>query len=100
MRTNSQATYTDRMEQSTAVVVGGASVTVAAANPSRVEITITNDHAANIRYLCLGDTATVNSGIRLNAAGGNYTTRAYSGVINAIATGAGTGVLVSEIGFS
>lgn len=87
----------DTANQSTAVSVGTSSVTVADANPDRVEITVTNDHATQIVYLCLGATAESNKGIRLNAAGGSYTTHAYTGVVSAIASGASTTVLVSEV---
>lgn len=98
MHTNNQATYSDAVKTNTAVSVGGTSTQVAAAFPGRVEITICNDHATQIVYLSLGVAATANSGIRINAAGGSYTTRSYSGAIFAIATGSATGVLVSEIG--
>jgi hypothetical protein len=79
------------------VTIGGSSATVVAANPGRVEITIVNDHATQIAYLSLGGTAVVGSGIRLNAAGGSYTTNAYTGAINGIATGAGTVLTFTQI---
>jgi hypothetical protein len=86
------------------VSVGAASGTVVAANISRRELTIVNDHATQIVYLALNitdgstvPTAVLNSGIRLNAAGGSWTTNAYKGPIAAIATGAATGVTVAEI---
>lgn len=78
------------------VTVGGSSTAVVAANDARVEVTICNDHATQIVYLALGSTAVLNKGIRLNAAGGSYTTGAFSGAINAIATGAGTVVTFAE----
>lgn len=79
------------------VSVGTSSVTVVAANPQRVEVTICNDHATQVVYLALGPLAFANVGIRLNAAGGSYTTTSYTGIITAIATGAATGVAFSEI---
>lgn len=96
---SNQATQADAaFEPGTSVSVGAASAVVAAANPRRVEITITNDHASNILYLRLGaSTALVNTGIRVNAAGGSYTTRAYTGEIRGIASGASTTTLVTEI---
>jgi hypothetical protein len=85
-------------QPSTAVACGAASVTVAAANPDRAEITIQNDHATQIIYLNLGPQAAVlNEGIRLNAAGGSWTSQAYTGQITGIATGATTPALVTEV---
>lgn len=85
-------------EPGTAVSVGTTSTVIAAANPDRVEITITNDHATQILYLKLaGAAAEANKGIRVNAAGGSYTTNAYTGEIRGIASGATTPVLVVEI---
>jgi hypothetical protein len=83
--------------QASFATVGAASGAVVAANPSRIEVTIVNDHATQIVYLSLGGTAVVGSGIRLNAAGGSYTTNAYTGAINGIATGASTNVCFSEV---
>lgn len=89
---------------STTVSVGAGSGTVAATNISRRELTIVNDHATQIVYLALNTTdgttvptAVLNSGIRLNAAGGSWTTNAYKGPVAGIATGAATGVTVAEI---
>lgn len=86
------------------VTVGGSSGTIVAANISRRELTIVNDHATQIVYLALNTTdgstvptAALNAGIRLNAAGGSWTTNAYKGPVAAIASGAGTGVTVAEI---
>lgn len=84
-------------EPGKAVSVGAASTEVAAANPDRAEITVQNDHATQIVYLALGATAVANEGIRLNAAGGSWTSQAFTGAVNAIATGAATGVLVTEV---
>lgn len=79
------------------VSVGTSSVEIVAANNDRVEVTICNDHASQILYLSLGGTAEANKGIRVNAAGGSYTTSAYTGAINGIATGAATVATVSEV---
>lgn len=78
--------------------------TVVAANISRRELTIVNDHATQVVYLALNTTdgstvpsAVANSGIRLNGAGGSWTTNAYKGPVAAISVG-GTSVLtVAEI---
>lgn len=82
------------------------STTVVAANVSRRELTVVNDHATQVVYLALNTadgtggtvpTAVANSGIRLNAAGGSWTTNAYKGPVAAISVG-GTSVLtVAEI---
>ena len=88
------------------VSVGTSSGTIVPANISRRELTIVNDHATQIVYLALNTadgsggtvpTAVANSGIRLNAAGGSWTTNAYKGPVAAIASGASTGVTVAEI---
>lgn len=84
-------------EPGKAVSVGAASAEVAAANADRAEITVQNDHATQVVYLKLGATAVANQGIRLNAAGGSWTSQAYTGAVNAIATGAATPVLVTEV---
>lgn len=86
------------------ISVGAASGTIVASNISRRELTVVNDHATQIVYLALNTTdgstvptAVLNSGIRLNAAGGSWTTNAYKGPVAGIATGAATGVTVAEI---
>lgn len=80
------------------VTVGTSTTSLVAANPQRVEITICNDHATQVLYLSLGTAAAVAStGIRVNGAGGSYTTRAYTGAIQAIASGATTVVTITEI---
>ena len=48
------------------------SVVVLEANPRRIGATIQNDSAVDVIYLAKGDVAAVNTGIRLNAAGGSY----------------------------
>lgn len=85
-------------EPGTAVTVGGTTTSLVAANNVRAEITICNDHATQLVYLKLGTAAAeLNKGIRINAAGGSYTTSAYRGAIQAIASGATTVVTVTEI---
>lgn len=80
------------------VSVGAADIQIVPANTGRVEITICNDHATQIIYLSLGGAAAVVSkGIRLNAAGGSYTTTSYTGEIRAIASGAATVACITEI---
>lgn len=86
------------------VSVGAASATIVQANNARSEITICNDHATQVAYLMLNTTdgttvptALANQGIRLSAAGGSWTSNAYTGPIAAIATGAATVLTVSEI---
>lgn len=82
----------------TAVSVTTGSTVVASPNADRAEITITNDHATQIVYLKLAAAAaTANSGIRLNAAGGSYTTSAYTGEIRGISVGGTSTVLVVEV---
>lgn len=73
--------------------------TVVNANISRRELTVVNDHATQVVYLALNTTdgstvpaAVANSGVRLNAAGGSWTTNAYKGPVAAISVG-GTSVL-------
>lgn len=74
---------------------GAASSVVASRDMGRVNITIVNDHATQIIYLALATTdnvpptATVNNGIRLNAAGGSWSS-SFKGHIAAIGSGAGT----------
>lgn len=85
----------------TAVTVGGASTAVVAKNQGRREITICNDHATQIAYLAFPSddstpTAALNAGIRLNAAGGSWTSNVWDGPVYAIATGAGTVLTIFE----
>lgn len=70
---------------------------VVAANPSRIELTICNDHATQVVYLALGATAVASQGIRLNGAGGSYTTTAYTGAVRAISVGGTSVVTVTEV---
>jgi hypothetical protein len=82
--------------KSTHGTAGVASAVVAAKNLGRREVTVVNDHATQIIYLMLATddgvapTAVVGDGIRLNAAGGSWTSNAWEGAIACIATGAGT----------
>lgn len=81
---------------------GAASAVVAVENIGRREITIVNDHATQIIYLQLATvagtapTAVVGQGIRLNAAGGSWTSNLYQGAIASIATGAATVYTIAE----
>ncbi len=77
--------------------IGATSGVVVPANDNRVAAYVCNDHATNIVYLSLGGTAVANEGIRLNAAGGAVVIYHYSGVITAIASGADTNVIFSEV---
>jgi hypothetical protein len=57
---------------------------VVAKNQGRREITICNDHATQIAYLAFPTddstpTAALNAGIRLNAAGGSWTSNVWDG---------------------
>lgn len=104
MPRNSFAGHSNVAKTCTAVTVGAASAPVVQANNARVEITIVNDHATQVAYLMLNTTdgtsvptAVANSGIRLSAAGGSWTSNSYTGPIAAIATGASTVLTVSEI---
>lgn len=80
-----------------AVSVLTSSTALVAANPNRREVTVCNDHATQVVYLSLGGTAVANQGIRLNAAGGSYTTNAYTGAIAAISVGGTSPVTVTEV---
>lgn len=85
-----------------AVTVGTSSVALIGANIGRREITICNDHATQVVYLMLATnadvlpTAVANQGIRLNAAGGSWTSNMWDGAVAAIASGADTPVTVVE----
>lgn len=82
--------------------VGTASAVAATENIGRREITIVNDHATNILYLQLATTggvaptAVAGQGIRLNAAGGSWTSNAWDGAVAVIASGAGTNYTIIE----
>lgn len=80
------------------VSVGTSSSVIVPANGDRIELNVINDHATQIVYLRLdGGPAVVGQGIRLNAAGGSWTTQAYQGPVSAIATGVATGVTIAEV---
>jgi hypothetical protein len=90
---------TNTVSAQTVVSVLSTDTALVAANANRVELTITNDHATQVVYLSFGTTAaTANNCMRLNAAGGSYTTRSYTGAIRAISVGGTSAVLVLEIG--
>ena len=67
------------------VSVGTSSTQVLAANSNRKLLILVNDSDEPI-YVCLGATATLNNGIRLNASGGALAldNPIYKGVVNAI----------------
>lgn len=67
------------------VSVGSSNTQVLAANSSRKLLILVNDSDENI-YIALGETAILNSGIRLNKKGGSLTLDdpKYTGVVNAI----------------
>jgi hypothetical protein len=76
--------------------VGVASAQLVASFPSRTSLTIVND-SANTIYLGLGTAAVVGSGIRLNANGGSWTTTAWTGAVNAIATAASSNATIVDL---
>lgn len=78
------------------VSVATTSTVVAASNLNRLEIIIVND-SDTVIYLRLGTSAVLNSGIRLNAGGGSFTTDKYTGQINAISSVAGKNLTVAEV---
>lgn len=91
-------TRTRTASTSGAVTVGAASVAALASNPDRKVATFVND-STNIIYLQLGATAVSGEGIRLNASGGAYVidnNNLFTGAVNAIATGAGSNLVVTE----
>ena len=77
------------------VDVSGSSTPVIAANANRRELTVIND-STDVIYLKRGTSAALNSGIRLNASGGSYTTQIYTGPLAAISTGSLSRLLVVE----
>lgn len=80
----------------TAVSVATTDTPVLASNLGRREVTIVND-GANVVYLSFGTgAATANAGVRLNAAGGSYTTNNWQGAIRGIAVTAASVVTVAE----
>jgi hypothetical protein len=79
----------------TAVSVGTTDTAILPANLGRREVTIVND-GANVVYLSFGTAAVANAGVRLNAAGGSYTTNNWEGTIRGIAVTAASVVTVAE----
>ena len=77
--------------------VGTSSGQIVAANSSRQELYIYNNHATNVVYLSLGGTAAVGQGARINPNGDYFYTASYTGAVSAIATGASTGVSIAEV---
>jgi hypothetical protein len=65
------------------------------ANLGRREVTIVND-GANVVYLNFGTSAVANAGVRLNAAGGSYTTNNWEGTVRGIASRPPRVVTVAE----
>jgi hypothetical protein len=71
---------------------------VVAANANRLQIDIVND-SDTVVYLHLGTTGgAVNSGIRLNANGGAWSSTFYTGAIRSICTAASKVLTVAEVG--
>lgn len=85
-----------------AVSVAVTSTPIAAKNLGRREITIVNDHATQVVYLALATddgvapTAVANSGIRLNAAGGSWTSNLWDGAVAGISVGGTSVVTIAE----
>jgi hypothetical protein len=69
--------------------------TVAAANDSRVSLTLTND-SENVIYVWKGEGAEVSKGIRL-AAGQGVSFDNYTGIVTAAAKTAKSNLCVSEV---
>lgn len=77
-------------------------IQIVGANNNRQELTVINDDATNVVYLALqtsdsAPTPVLNSGIRLNAAGGSWTTRTFRGSVYGIAKTGTCVVTVTEI---
>ena len=78
--------------------VGVATGVALAANEARANAVFVND-SSEVIYLSRGNAAVIGRGIRLNANGGSYEIDAsnlFVGVVNGIATGAGSNLTVSE----
>jgi hypothetical protein len=88
------------MGKTIAILSGGFDVTVTSVqilpiDPGRRELTIVND-GANVVYLNFGTSAaSAGNGVRLNAAGGSYTTNNWEGPVQAIALTATTRVTIA-----
>lgn len=82
----------------TTVSCGVASGAALAANDSRNFLLLVNDHLSQVIYVAVDAVATVNNGIRINAAGGShqFAVKVPIGALTCIATGAATPLLISE----
>lgn len=95
--------YASEASASTFVTVGTGSTVVRPAAGGRQELTLVNDHATQVVYLALQTqpgvppTAVAGSGIRLNPAGGSYTTHIFRGAIAGISVGGASNVTVAEV---
>lgn len=69
---------------------------VAADNPSRISLTLTND-SENTIYVFKGKGAKVGEGIRLNKGGGSIVIDDYTGLVTAAASIAESNLCVSEV---
>ena len=80
-----------------AVSIGNTSTEIRAANDSRKILALVNNSDVNI-FISLGGTAALNSGIRLNANGGNIVIAnpIYTGVVNGIAATSGHSLVGME----
>lgn len=94
--------YIDSAKTSGAVSVAVTSTPIVARNQGRQEISIVNDNATQVVYLAFettpggGATAVANSGVRLNAGGGSWTSNTYRGAISGISVGGTSVVTVAE----
>lgn len=80
----------------TAVSVATTDTPILPQNIGRREITIVND-GANVVYLSFGTgAAAANAGVRLNAAGGSWSSNNWQGAIRGIAVTAASVVTVAE----
>lgn len=84
----------------TTAVIGAVTGAALAANADRKYVLLVND-SDSVIYLKIGAAAVLNQGIRLNANGGSYEMSSAYGnidtrVINAISSGAGKVLLVTE----
>ena len=80
------------------VLVGTGSTGVLDRNPNRKFATFVNDSDQTI-YVFLGSPAVLNTGIRLNAFGGNYeinATNLFTGPVTAICLSGGKNLVVME----
>ena len=78
------------------VTVASSSTTVLSARPDRHAAILVNDSDEDI-YLKYGSGATLNSGIRLNAAGGSIVEDLYTGAITAICASGNKNLTVTEL---